>query len=206
MKNIGIFGGSFNPIHCGHLNIAETAASKFDLQRVFFIPCKTSPFKTGAMAEMYVSDEHRLAMIKLSLAGHSNFEISEIELNRGGVSYSYETVFAIKEMFPDAHLFFIIGSDSLLTLSKWHKIGALLNLCDFVTVERPGIDKQQLEQSLDFSPDLNQRLLLRSVCGRLMEISSSVIRQKISEGISIKGLVPEAVEEYIARHRLYQMT
>ncbi|MFA7174015.1 MAG: nicotinate-nucleotide adenylyltransferase [Kiritimatiellia bacterium] len=206
MENIGIFGGSFDPIHCGHLNIAVTAACEFELQRVLFIPCKISPFKTGVREESYVSDEHRLAMIQISLAGHSNFELSEIELSRGGVSYSYETVLEIKKNFPDSHLFFIIGSDSLLTLSKWHKIEALLNLCDFVTVERLGIDKQQLEQSLDFSPDVSQRLLLRSIRGKLMDISSSEIRQKISEGISIQGLVPEAVEEYIAGQGLYQRT
>ncbi|MDD2598883.1 MAG: nicotinate-nucleotide adenylyltransferase [Kiritimatiellae bacterium] len=204
MKNIGILGGSFNPIHCGHLNIAETAACKFKLQRVLFIPCKISPFKTGAAAEKYVSDEHRLAMIQLSLEGHSNFELSEIELSRGGVSYSYETVLEIKNMFPEADLFFIIGSDSLLTLSKWHKIEALLNLCNFVTVERPGIDRQQLEQSLDFPPEVSRRLLRRAIRGRLMDISSSEIREKVAEGTSLQGLVPKAVEEYIARQGLYQ--
>lgn len=206
MTNIGIFGGSFNPIHCGHLNIAATAADEFELQRVLFIPCKISPFKTGVDAERYVSDEHRLEMIKISLAGHSNFELSQIELRRGGVSYSYETVVEIKKIFPKSHIFFIIGSDSLLTLSKWHKIGALLNLCDFVTVERPGFSKHQLEQSLDFPPELSERLLLRTVRGKLMDISSSEIREKVSAGVSIQGLVPKAVEEYIALQGLYQRT
>ncbi len=204
MNHIGIFGGSFNPIHCGHLYIAQTAADAFDLQRIIFIPCKVSPFKTHCQPEQYVDDAHRLEMLKLGIAGHRNFELSQMEISRGGVSYSYETVLEIKKIFPESHLSFIIGTDSLLSLSKWHKIDALLNLCDFVTVERPGVDQRLEEQNLGFSAELSQRLLLKSVSGRLMNISSSEIREKVCEGRSIRGLVPEAVEEYIARHGLYQ--
>jgi len=200
VRNIGIFGGSFNPVHCGHLCIAETAACEFELQRIIFIPCKVSPFKTSGE---YIEDVHRLEMIRLSIAGHCNFELSRMEIDRGGLSYSYETVREIKNLEPEANLFFIIGTDSLLSLAKWHKIDALLNLCDFVTVERPGLDKRIEEQNLGFSSELSQRLMLKSVSGRLMNISSSEIRQRVSEGRSIKGLVPAAVEEYILRNGLY---
>ena len=202
--SIGIFGGSFNPVHAGHLNIAKIASEEFDLRKVIFIPCKVSPFKTGAKSEQYTSDEHRLEMLKLSIAGYRNFEISTIELSRGGVSYSYDTLCEIKKKYPKAHLSFIIGTDSLLTLSQWYKIGALLNLCDFVTVERPGVGREMDETSLGFSPEMSKRLLLKAVSGRLMDISSSKIRQRAAEGVSLQGFVPPAVEEYISRHRLYR--
>ena len=202
--SIGIFGGSFNPVHAGHLNIAQIASKEFNLQKVIFIPCKVSPFKIGNEPEQYVSDEHRLEMLKLSLESQNNFEISNIELSRGGVSYSYDTLVDIKQRHPQSHLFFIIGTDSLLTLSQWYKIGALLTLCDFVTVERLGVDRRVDAKSLGFSPELSKRLLLRTVSGKLMNISSSEIRNRATQGLSLQGLVCPAVEEYISRFELYR--
>ena len=204
MNHIGIFGGSFNPVHPGHLNIAQIASEEFNMQKVIFIPCKVSPFKIGNEPELYVSDEHRLEILKLSLESHTNFEISDIELSRGGISYSYDTVVDIKKRHPESSLSFIIGTDSLLTLSQWHKIGALLNLCDFVTVERPDINRRVDETNLGFSPEMSKRLLLKAVSGRLMDISSSEIRNRVTQGLSLKGFVCPAVEEYISRHRLYR--
>ena len=203
MKRIGIFGGSFNPIHMGHLNIAQIASDEFDLQKVIFIPCKVSPFKIGSEPEQNVSDEHRLKMLNLSLAGAKNFEISNIELSRGGVSYSYDTVVEIKKIYPESHLSFIIGTDSLLTLSQWYKIDALLTLCDFVTVERLGVNRID-EKSLGFSPELSKHLMHKAVSGRLMDVSSSEIRSRVAQGLSLQGFICPAVEEYINRHELYR--
>ncbi|MDA3927251.1 MAG: nicotinate (nicotinamide) nucleotide adenylyltransferase [Kiritimatiellae bacterium] len=200
---IGIFGGSFNPVHLGHLNIAETACREFNLQKVIFIPCKVSPFKTNNEPIQYISDQQRVDMLKLSIKGRSGFQISEIELNRGGISYSYDTIVEIKKSYPDSHLSFIIGTDSLLTLSKWYKIGALLNLCDFVTVERPRMDRID-EKSLGFSPELSKHLLLKAVRGRPMDISSSGIREKVARGLSLQGVVTPEVEKYISQHGLYR--
>jgi len=205
MTNIGIFGGSFNPVHLGHLNIAETACCKFDLQKVIFIPCKVSPFKIGEEPGRVVDDQHRVNMLRLSIEKFSNFVLSEMELNRGGVSYSYDTVVEIKKCHPESHLSFIIGSDSLLSLSKWYKIEALLNLCDFVTVERPGVDRRADEDSLGLPPELSKRLLLKSISGRLMDISSSSIRQRIAQGLALTGMVTPVVEEYIKHNRLYKL-
>jgi len=204
MNRIGIFGGSFNPVHLGHLSIAETASREFELQKVIFIPCKVSPFKTDDEPMQYVDDQQRVEMLKLSIEDYPKFEISQIELSRGGVSYSYDTVVKIKKSYPDSRLSFIIGTDSLLTLSKWYKIGALLNLCDFVTVERPGIDKRVDENSLGFSTELGKRLLLKAVRGQPMDVSSSDVRQRVAQGLSLQGLVPRAVEEYIVANGLYQ--
>lgn len=204
MKRIGIFGGSFNPVHLGHLSIAETASREFDLQRVIFIPCKVSPFKTDDEPRQYLDDKQRVEMLELSIKDRPNFEISLIELNRGGVSYSYDTVVEIKKIYPNSPLSFIIGTDSLLTLSKWHEIGALLNLCDFVTVERPGINKSLDKNSLGFSPEMSRNLLLKAIRGQPMDISSSDIRGRVAQGLSLQGLVPRAVEEYIAANGLYQ--
>ncbi len=201
---IGIFGGSFNPVHLGHLNIASTALQKFELDKVIFIPCKVSPFKTGCEPETFVDDVHRLKMIELSIQHCDKFELSLQEINRGGVSYSFDTVSDVKRCYSCSDLFFIIGSDTLITLSKWYKIHALLNMCEFVTVNRPGVTENLVDLS-DFSADEYKRLTAHQITGRLFDISSSDIRKRIAAGESINGLVEKKVEKYIIEHRLYVM-
>ncbi len=199
---IGIFGGSFNPFHTGHLNIAQIALTQFKLNKVLFIPCKVSPFKTTCRPDMFVDDVHRLKMIELSIAGYEKFESCPIEINRGGISYSYDTVASIKKNFPDSKLFFIIGSDTLLTLSQWYKIHALLTMCEFVTVDRPRVEKI-LNKVPGFTAKDSGRLTEHRITGRLFDISSSEIRRKIAAGESIKGLVDSKVEDYIKKNNLY---
>lgn len=203
MDQIGILGGSFNPIHLGHINIAQIAMQELNLDRILFVPCKVSPFKTGAQPESFVEDLHRVRMIELSIEGFKQFELSEIELSRGGISYSYDTVAHFGSIYTQSHFFFIIGTDSLLTLSKWHKIETLLTLCDFVTVERPGFK----EISLDipgFSHEQSKDLIKNRIVGRLLDISSSDIRERIATGESVAGLVDPRVEEYIQQNNLYE--
>ncbi len=200
-NRIGILGGSFNPVHLGHLSMAEVAAEKFRLDKVLFVPCKVSPFKIGDDA--VVSDADRLEMLKVSIAGNRRFEISEIELSRGGVSYSVDTVKALQDIYPSSKLFFIIGSDSLMNLSQWHKIQTLLTLCDFVIIKRPNVDERLFIEG-DIPHDCVERLQQNRVTGSLMEISSTDIRRKVAEGGSIARLVSPAVENYIETHRLYR--
>jgi len=199
---IGILGGSFNPIHIGHLLLAQNAIDSFNLEKVLLMPCHIQPHKDPAML---ASSEHRAAMVESAIVDNLQLEMLDIEIVRGGTSYAIDSVRSISKMYPEAELFFIIGADTLPELHLWHNIYELLELCQFATLSRPG---QNIE---DFSPEkLNlkapwpQKLLETVAQGRLIEISSSDIRHRVAEGMSIRYLVPAAVEMYIAEHNLYQ--
>ncbi|MDX9776723.1 MAG: nicotinate-nucleotide adenylyltransferase [Petrimonas sp.] len=203
MKRIGILGGSFNPVHLGHLNIARVAADSFQLDKVLFIPCKVSPFKIGEEPDRVVGESDRLRMIELTIEADPRFELSRIEIDRGGISYSFDTVNAVQKYFPEARLFFIIGSDSLLSLALWHNIDALSNMCEFVTVERPGVNYNDFKTA-GLPAKLIESLSNHRVTGKLLDISSTDVRSKLADGESITGMVDPAVEQYIADHQLYR--
>jgi nicotinate-nucleotide adenylyltransferase len=201
-SHIGILGGSFNPIHIGHLLLAQNALESFELDRILFMPCHIQPLKG---AGQMVSGEHRVAMIESAIMDNIHFELLDIELRRGGTSYAIDSVQAIREMYPDAELFFIIGADSLPELHLWHRIYDLLEICHFATLARPGVDLANLDAgSLQLKEPWPQRLLELVSPGRMIEISSSDIRHRLAEGLSIHYLVPQAVEMYIAEHNLYR--
>ena len=199
-SHIGILGGSFNPIHIGHLFIGRAAAEAFGLDRVLLLPCAVSPFKIGA-ADL-ASGEDRLEMAQLSAEGDVLFESCGLELERGGVSYAFDTVQALRARYPDARFSFIIGEDSLAGLAHWHRIGEMLELCDVITVQRPGIEPTDAPDAA-FPEPVRERLLARMIRGRLCEVSSTEIRRRIADGRSIRYLVPPAVESYIRRRGLY---
>jgi nicotinate-nucleotide adenylyltransferase len=201
MKHIGILGGSFNPIHIGHLFIGCAAAEAFGLDRVLLLPCAVSPFKVGAAG--LASGEDRLEMVRRSVAGDPLFEPCGLELERGGVSYAVETVGALRARYPGARLSFIIGGDSLCELGHWHRIGEMLELCDVVTVQRPGVALPAGAAELPFPEPVRARLLANVVRGRLCEVSSTEIRRRIAEGRPIRYLVSPAVEAYIRERGLY---
>jgi len=200
-QTIGILGGTFNPIHLGHLILAQTALETYALTKVIFIPCAKPPHKDSAGI---LDAGHRLAMVEAAIEDSLFFETSDIEIQRGGPSYAIETVCALHELYPDADLFFITGTDTLKELYLWKEIYALLPLCTFLTFTRPTHGAESI-QSTDLHLDAPwpQRLLKHVSPGRLIEISSSDIRHRVAEGLSICYLVPKAVEMYIAEHGLY---
>lgn len=200
MKRIGIFGGSFNPIHLGHLFVGVSAAEAFALERVLLMPCTVSPFKVGDAG--ILPGEERLRMIQDCVEGDPLFEPCDIELVRGGVSYAVDSVRTLCERDPEAHYYFIIGMDSLLGLSRWHEVDEFLSLCDVITVARPGTPLPKAE-TLGFPPEIAQKLLKNVIQGRLCDISSSEIRRRIAEGRSIRYLVPDAVERRIRAKGYY---
>ena len=198
---LGILGGSFNPIHIGHLLMGCAAAEAFQLDRVLLMPCAVSPFKVGATDLVPGSD--RLEMVRRSVAGDPLFEASDLDLTRGGVSYTVETVRTLHARYPKAHLFFIIGGDSLRELSRWYKIDEILTLCDVITVLRPGV-ALALDEALEPFPEAaRERLRRHTIQGRTCEVSSSEIRRRIAEGRSIRYLVCPEVEAYIRERGLY---
>ena len=199
---IGIFGGSFNPIHMGHLILAQDALELFELNRVIFVPCACPPHKP---AKDLAPADHRLAMVEAALEGDLRMEVSDIELQRGGVSYSVDTARAIKRLNPESEVVFVIGSDSLPELHQWKDIGQLLDLCRFVVLARPGTDLNALK-TCDFrlgdvrSQELRERIRV----GHYVSISSTDIRYRVAEGMGIRYLVHPAVEMYIVEHSLYR--
>ena len=204
MRHVGILGGSFNPIHLGHLFVGWAAAEAFSLDTVLLMPSNVSPFKRGLPG--LASGADRLEMVRLSAAEDPLFETCALDLERGGISYAVDTVKALRERHPHDRFSFIIGMDALRELSHWHKIGELLTLCDFITVGRPGVDESVTEAALGFPCDVRDRLLSRVIKGRLCDISSSEIRRRIAEGKSIRYLVCPAVEVYIRSRGLYAAT
>ena len=191
-------GGTFDPIHLGHLATAEAVRELFTLDEILFIPAARPPHKLGK----HVTDErHRLAMTQLATRSNKFFRVSDMELRRTGLSYTLDTMNELHKTFGSStELFFIIGADSLADLSKWHAARELVDKCHFIATTRQGVD-------LDFSAVENffgaASKHIHRVTTPGLEISSTDLREKIRLGRSIKYLVPETVEEYIAEEGLY---
>ncbi|MBI5683898.1 MAG: nicotinate-nucleotide adenylyltransferase [Verrucomicrobia bacterium] len=189
---LGIFGGTFNPIHLGHLLIAEAAAEALELDRVIFIPCSTPPHK---QPRVLADARHRLRMVKFAIQGNPRFGCSDIEVRRGGPSYSVETLRQLRHAMPRAKFYFLIGADSLRELHKWREAEELARLCEFICVARPG----------ERTPSARLRgLRVHKLSGHPADISSSDIRDRLAKGASVRYLVPEAVQRYIHKTGLYR--
>lgn len=195
MKQIGIMGGTFDPIHIGHLLAAETALDRCQLDEVWFIPTNVPPLKDSAQG---VDAETRLRLVRLAIAAEPRFKAHTIELERGGVSYSYDTITELMEREPGCTFAYIIGSDRIHDLPKWHRIDELAELIRFIGVERPGEPVQ-----LDRLPEhLRQRVTLIEMPP--MGISSTDIRRRRKSGRSIRYLVPEPVYSEMTKEGLYE--
>ncbi len=201
MAKIGILGGSFNPVHLGHLWMGHSAAEAIGLEKVLLVPCSVSPFKQGA-ADLAPGAE-RLEMVRLSTEGDGLLESSSIDLDRGGVSFTLDTVREVRSRYVGDRIFFIMGMDSLRELSHWHRVLEMLEMCDVITVGRPGIDNPLGADELDFPQGVRERLMGGIIRGRLFDVSSSDIRRRIAEGRTIRYLVSPAVESYILNRGLY---
>ncbi|NLB55491.1 MAG: nicotinate-nucleotide adenylyltransferase [Lentisphaerae bacterium] len=202
-QKIGIFGGTFNPVHLGHLIMAQDALEAFELSKVLFVPSSKPPHKTGtALAPA----EHRAAMLLNALERSTHFEVCEMELVRGGTSYTVDTLRELRKKYVDRDLFFIIGSDSLTELHTWKEINQILELCTIVTMARPGYDPISIKYSDINLPDpWPERLLTNVISMHQLNISSSDIRHRIAEGMRISHLLPQSVDSYISEHRLYRL-
>lgn len=200
-QRIGILGGTFNPVHLGHLIMAKDAIELFDLTMVMFIPCFIPPHRKHTTP---IAANHRLSMLAAAIEDDLCLELNNIEIRRGGVSYAIDTITALKKKSPAAELYFIIGTDTLLELHSWKNIYDLLELCTFVTISRPGFNTNTIKpEDLKLNSPWPERLLGNMAAGHGIDISSSDIRYRIAEGMSIRYLVPPAVEMYIAEHNLY---
>jgi nicotinate-nucleotide adenylyltransferase len=200
-ERIGIVGGSFNPVHFGHLIIAQDAWDHLALSKLIFVPAAIPPHK---VKQHRVSAEHRLNMLRLALADDERFEVSDIEIQRGGISYSIDTVLALQKENPNAELFFLMGSDSLVELHTWNRVDELVQACTIVTLLRPGEDTlDKMTQKIKLPPAVRTRLMQHVVDAHRIEISSTEIRRRIEQGLSIRYLLPRDVENYIFENKLY---
>ncbi len=192
-KRIGVFGGTFNPVHYGHLLAAEQVRHQLKLDTVIFIPAMTPPHKK---AVSLIEARHRINMLKIAVKGNPFFEVSDIEIKRQVISYTYDTVHAFKKIYPSGTvLYFIAGSDSALTIQSWKNYTELLRSCKFIAVDRPGYKLTGYRK--------NFRNKVKFISMPLLDISSSEIRTRIRKGQSIRYLLPVKVEEYIYSHKLY---
>ena len=190
MQRIGLFGGSFDPVHLGHLLVAQAAREELGLGRLFFIPAAQSPFKPDARPS---PAQERLRLLRLALAGSHWCEIDEQELKRGGVSYTIDSVRDYARRLPEAQRFYLIGADHLPQLPKWRAAEELAQLVEFVVIPRPG----QAEEP--FPAPFRGRWL----AGFPLGISSSQIRARVKAGRPVDHLVPGPVTEAIRNNRLY---
>lgn len=192
-KRIGIMGGTFDPIHIGHLIAAEQAREQGRLDEVWFLPTYAPPHKKESPAG---TPEQRLEMVRRAVNGHPRFAVCDLEIRRGGISYSADTVEALTEEYPDVHFLFIIGADMVEYLPRWHRIGDIAARIGFIGLARPGYT---------LAPDLPSWLKdkVTLVTMPQIELSSSEIRSRVRAGRSIRYLVPGAVQEYIEENGLY---
>ena len=203
---IGVFGGSFDPIHFGHLLVAEQCREQAKLDKVLFVPAAQSPLKESSPT---ASDRQRIEMVSLAIAGHSRFEISTIEIDRGDKSYTVETLTQLKKERPDDQLFLIIGQDSLQTFDRWKEPKKICELATPLVVARPDSENTEsvdLNLLKPFTSDsMFEELTSLAIAARLIDISSTDIRRRIGDGNSIRFLTTRSVEKYIETAKLYQV-
>jgi nicotinate-nucleotide adenylyltransferase len=186
---IGIFGGTFNPIHKGHISLAQEAKRSLELDEIIFIPAYIPPHKSS---RFLLHAHQRCILLRLALKSEKSFRISLYEIEQRETVYSIDTIRHLKKKYPkDSSLFFLTGADSLIGLSRWRDIDELLELCNFVVFSRPGFIKDIKDPRI------------KTIDFKALDISSTEIRKKLKKNESIKGLVPVAVERYIKANGLF---
>jgi nicotinate-nucleotide adenylyltransferase len=192
MNRIALFGGSFDPVHNGHLLVALAAMEELSLERIFFVPAAQSPFKPETKP---APPELRLRMLRLALAGQTRYEVDAQEIRRGGTSYTIDTVRDYRRRFPKAELFYLIGADHIPQLHKWRAADELATALEFVAIPRP--------RETAPAPAPPPGFRVRTLRGFPLALSSSQIRERVRTGKTIDALVPVAVAETIRNSRLY---
>lgn len=199
--SIGVLGGTFDPVHRGHLIIAEEARLKFSLVKVLFVPAGEPWLKTE---RVITQSTHRLEMVRLAIAERPYFELSTVEVDRPGPSYTVDTVEILRQQLGvEARIFFLLGWDSLAELPRWKEPARLVKLCKLVAVNRPGFSRPDLKALETQVSSITQSVVWLDIPP--VDISSSDIRHRVAQGLSIHGLVPDAVEDYIRAHNLYEI-
>jgi nicotinate-nucleotide adenylyltransferase len=185
LRKIGIFGGTFDPIHCAHLILARDALEALDLEKVIFVPAAASPHK---LDQRLAAPEVRLEMVRAAIEGEPGFACDPMELERSSPSYAVETAEALRQREPDAELFYLIGEDNVSRIATWHRFAELSQMVQFVVLDRSGVKTEHPYRAIR----------------RHLDISATNIRNRVATGHSIRYLVPPAVEKIICDRQLYR--
>ncbi|MDR5658042.1 nicotinate-nucleotide adenylyltransferase [Serpentinicella sp. ANB-PHB4] len=199
MNKLGIMGGTFDPIHIGHLFIAQTALSCLKLDKVLFIPTGITPHKNN---QEISSPLDRFNMTSLAINNNNHFDISSIEIDKNERSYTIDTILELQIKYHLCKLYFITGTDTLISLEKWKKFQELFKAIDFIVITRPGYDTETLEEKIQYYTD-EYCANITKINVPLLDISSTDIRMRVRHNKSIKYLVPQSVEKYIYNNNLY---
>lgn len=199
---LGLFGGSFDPVHFGHLLLAESCREQQRLDRVLFLPAATPPHKQGFER---TSGIRRAEMLELAAGGHEPFGVSRFEIDRGGVSYTVETLRHFRQEAPDAELFFLMGADMLYDLPHWREAAVVCQLATPIVVRRAGVAEPDFDVLAEIaSPERRQQIRAHQVEMPAIGLSSTEIRQRVASGRSIRYWTTPAVEQYVLQHALYR--
>jgi nicotinate-nucleotide adenylyltransferase len=197
--NIGVLGGTFDPVHNGHLILAEVAGEQLNLTEILFIPAGQPWLKTE---RIITPAQHRLQMLRLALDDSPQFRISEMEIERPGPTYTIDTINALKNSLnADDELFFILGQDNLMQIPQWHDASDLIKLCYLAAAPRPGVKKPDLKALEVEIPGIKLRVMLMKE--PKVDINATDIRERVAKGLSVRHLVPEPVNRYIKEQKLY---
>ena len=200
-NKVGIMGGTFDPIHYGHLVIANEVLFKFNLQKIIFVPTGNPPHKrSAALADSY----NRYMMTQFATMTNQDFDVSNIEVEKETISYTVDTIKVLKKHYKNTKLYFITGTDAVLDLPNWKEPEEILKLCTFISVNRPGYVTDTLDDKLDKLMEKYKGEIL-SIRAPQLKISSTDIRNRIKEGRPTKYLLPENVEQYILKKGLYKI-
>lgn len=196
---IGVLGGTFDPVHNGHLGIAGSACRQLGLTRVLFVPAREPWLKGG---RGIAPSRHRVEMIKLAIVSDKRYNISQVDLEREGPSYTVDTLSDLmREFGPATDLYFILGMDALEGLAGWNEPGRIVEMCHLVVARRPGVDMVDLKALEERLPGISEKVVV--IDSELYNINSTDIRRRVAAGISIEGLAPDAVARYIRENGLY---
>ncbi|HHT97222.1 MAG TPA: nicotinate-nucleotide adenylyltransferase [Clostridiales bacterium] len=196
---IGVLGGSFNPIHFGHLLMAESAYEQMELDKVIFMPLKYPPHKNK---EGILCDQHRLNMIELAIQDNPHFELSKYEIKKDSVSYTAETLSYLTSKNPNDKFFFILGADSYMMIDKWRQPQTIFKQANILVINRDNNSSNELDiKTIDLKKDYNLNVTYINMPN--IGISSTVIRERLKDNLSIKYYMPNSVIHYITKHKIY---
>ena len=202
MNKIGIMGGTFNPIHFGHLFLAENAYEQAGLDKVLFMPSKNPPHKAVTSK---VTEAQRVDMIELAIKDNPHFELSTLELNREGMTYTADTLQVLKEENEDAEYYFIVGTDSLFMMQNWKEPQVVFDLCTVLVAARDNANVDEIHKHMDFLKKTFQAKVLY-IEMPMLQIASADIRERIEKKYTVRYYMPTSVIQYITDHRLYSPT
>lgn len=198
-KKVGIMGGTFDPIHYGHLMLAQNALETYELDEIMFVPSGTPWLKDSTKV---LSKNKRVHMTGIAIEDNTNFALSTIEIDREGNSYSYETVEELKKQQPDTEFYFILGADSLLEIEKWKYPDRLMSECVLLAAVRDDCDKDGLQKQISYLEE-KYKADIRILPAKRVDISSTDIRSRIADGKSVRYMLPDQVIQFIEKNHLY---